>query len=122
MTIGDLQENVEINDGQITGTLKYVSGYTGFSGDPEEQEGNYLALHFDCSDPDADGATISALLTNGTVGHPVTLDSDGILICRISDKTTQTIEVVASKEGYADVKKVYELVGLECEPAPNVGG
>lgn len=122
LTIGDLQEDVEINDGQITGTLKYVTGYTGFSGDPEEQEGNYLVLHFGCSDPDADGATISTFLTNGVIDHPQTLDPDGLLICRITDKMTQTIEVVASKEGYADVKKVYELTGLTLEAAPENDG
>lgn len=42
--VSDLQENMVISAGSILGTLHYVEDYTGFSGDPEEQEGNYLAF------------------------------------------------------------------------------
>ena len=91
--------------------------YTGFSGDPEEQSGNYLALHFEV--PEAEDATITVELINGTVGHPVTLDSDGLIIIRITDKNTQIVEVVASLEGYESVTKRYSLAGLTLEPAPN---
>ena len=42
----DLQENVTIMSGKFHGTLHYVTGYTGFSGDKTEQEGYYVALHF----------------------------------------------------------------------------
>ena len=35
----------------------------------------------------------------GTVGHPVTLDSDGIAVLRIADTKTQTIEFIATKSG-----------------------
>lgn len=90
-----------------------MTGYTGFSGDPTEQEGNYLALHFEV--PEAEEATISVELINGSVGHPVTLDPDGLLITRITDKDTQILEVVASLEGYPDVTKRYSLAGLTLE-------
>lgn len=53
-----------------------------------------------------------------TVTNPVTLDPDGIVVLRIADKATQTITVVASKEGYESVTKVFTLTGLTCEPAP----
>lgn len=40
----DLQKDVTVSANNILGTLKYVTDYTGFSGDPELQEGNYLAI------------------------------------------------------------------------------
>ena len=46
----DLQEGVFIVDGKVFGTLKYVTEYTGFSGRADEQEGYYLALHYECED------------------------------------------------------------------------
>jgi len=107
LTVSDLQSNVAISGNAITGTLHYIDDYsTAFSGD--EAEGNYLAIH--ASVPDVDDVTITVTVTN-----PVTLDPDGICVCRIRDKSTQTITVVASKEGYASVTKVYTLSGLTCE-------
>lgn len=107
LTVSDLQSNVVIGKNAITGTLHYIDDYsTAFSGD--EAEGNYLAIH--ASAPDVDDATISVKITN-----PVTLDPDGIFVGRIRDKDSQTITVVASKEGYESVTKVYDLSGLICE-------
>lgn len=105
--ISDLQEDIEVGEDVITGTLKYVADYSSaFSGD--EASGNYIALH--CEVPNEDDVTITFKITN-----PVTLDSDGNVVGRIADKSTQTITVVASKEGYSDVTKVYSLTGLTCE-------
>lgn len=109
--ITDLQSNIVVSDGNVRGTLKYVTEYTGFSGDPAEQSGNYLALHF-ATVPDADSITVE--LINGSVGHPITLDSDGICIFRISDKDTQYIEVVATKDDRTITKTLY-LQGLVLE-------
>lgn len=97
-----------ISDTEITGTLKYVTGYTGFSGKTEEQSGNYIAIH--CATiPDADSITVE--LVNGTVGHPITLDSDGIIIIRITNKDAQSIRVVATKGG-DKITKSYGLSRL----------
>lgn len=104
----DLQEDVEIEGNAITGTLKAVTGYTGFSGDEAEQSGHYLALHF-ASD---DAETITVELIGGTVGHPVTLGDDGLIVIRITDKSSQTVRVVASAEGYVDNIVTYSLKGL----------
>ena len=70
----NLQEGVFIKDGKVFGTLKYVTEYTGFSGLPEEQEGYYLVLHFECEGADS-------IKVNG-----VTLDEDGIHILIIKKK------------------------------------
>ena len=91
-----------------------MTGYTGFSGDPTEQQGNYLVLHIDT---DVEGATIEVELIGGKHG-PVTLDSDRTLISRISNKS-QKIKITASKEGYPTVSKTYTLGGLKLEPAEN---
>lgn len=112
--LDDLQSGVSVGGSDITGTLKYVTGYTGFSGDPAEQQGNYLVLHIDT---DAEGATIQVELIGGKHG-PVTLDSDRTLITRISNKS-QKIKITASKEGYPTVSKTYTLAGLKLESASN---
>lgn len=92
-TVSDLQDNVAIAEGSITGTLLYVSDYTGFSSDPSEQSGHYLALKVTA----ITGATITVELKGGTLGHPVTLDDDGEIVLRIANVETQSIQIVATK-------------------------
>lgn len=110
----DLQSGVSIGQDAIAGTLKYVTGYTGFSGDPAEQEGHYIALHID-TDVEAD--SIVSELIGGDHG-PVELDSDRTIIIRIKNKQ-QKIKIVAKKDGYPDVERTYNLAGLTLEPASN---
>ena len=71
--VSELQENVFVNDNSVQGILNYVTGYTQFSGDPELQEGHYLALQFEASD----GATVTIQTIGGVDDtRVVTLDSD----------------------------------------------
>ena len=107
----DLQSGVSVGAETIGGTLKYVTGYTGFSGDPAEQEGHYLALHID-TDVEADSITVQ--LIGGTHG-PVELDPDRTNIFRIKNKQ-QKIKIVAKKDGYPDTVKVYDLSGITLLP------
>lgn len=104
----DLQDGISIVGGVISGTLNYVTGYTGFSGDVSEQSGNYLALRID-TDENVDSITVE--LIGGTLGHPVTLDSDRLIIIRITDTDTQSIKVVVNKNGLKQ-SKTYALTGL----------
>ena len=111
----DLQENIAIGmlSQVITGTLKYVDDYSAaFGGDLSS--GNYIALHMET--PGIDDATITVEIMNGTSG-PVTLDPDGLWIGRIADKSTQTIKVVASKEGYDSVTLNFRLDALTLNQA-----
>ena len=103
----DLQENIVVGDDAISGTLLYVDDYSS-AYQPGEDYGNYIALH--CEVPDVDDVKISVKVTN-----PVTLDADGDVVLRIADKDSQTITVVASKEGYQTTTKVYDLSELVCE-------
>ena len=109
--MADLQSNVVVDNvhKKITGTLKYVTGYTGFSGDPEEQEGNYLVTHWTATN----GSTITSQLKPKP--RVVTLDpSDNILISRITDPQTQIIEMIATLNGNSSVTD-WDLSGLVLE-------
>lgn len=108
--MSDLQKDIVFGTNSVTGTLHYVEGYTGFdSSNPELQEGNYLAFYANV--PNVTGVTYTVTLTN-----PVVLDEDQTIILRIRDKSTQTVRVVASKEGYQSVTKLFALDQLVCEP------
>lgn len=109
----DLQSDIEIEETAITGTLNYVTGYTGFSGEVSEQSGNYLAIHCE-ADSLVDSITVE--LVGGTVGHPVTLDNDGLAVLRITNKDTQSIKIIATKGEVKEVKK-YSLSGLTLNTA-----
>jgi len=108
----DLQENIVVGTDSISGTLKYVEGYTGFSGATAEQEGNYLALYITA---DVADTVISVELINGTVGHPVTLDNDGQIVLRITNVSTQSIRIIGRKDDGIAVKN-YTLTGLVLTP------
>ena len=112
LTVSDLQENVAISGSGFTGTLKYVTGYTGFSSNPAEQDGNYLAIHAD--DPNADKVTVEVV--NGTAGERE-LDSDRTIVLRIANKTTQSVRVKSYKNNAVKETKTYSLTGLTLEPA-----
>ena len=107
-SVSDLQEDITISkDGVISGRLKAVTGYTGFSGDSELQSGHYLALKLDAvGDEDA----VKVEIIGGTSGE-VTLDSDRIWIGYIRNKQQQ-IKVTATKAGHPTITKIYTLDGL----------
>lgn len=104
-----MQADVSVGDSAITGTLHSVSGYTGFSGNVDQQSGHYLALHVTCEDAEA----ITVELVGGTSG-PVTLDEDGIIILLVANSTTQSVRVVATKGTYSRTLN-YSLTGVTLE-------
>ena len=93
----------------IGGTLHYVAGCTGFSGDPAEQEGNYLALHFE----DEDATSISVKVV-GSEHDPVTLDPDGLLVVRIRE-IAKGLDVYSVKSGVTYMNH-FDFVDLVKEP------
>ena len=110
--VADLQEDIEFGKYGISGTLKYVTGYTGFSGDVSEQSGNYLALHFAVADHD--DATITVKLTKGKHGEQTLDPSDNICIFRIED-AAQEIIVTATVTGYRPTTIRVPIHGLVLE-------
>lgn len=74
-----LQTNLAVDARGITGTSKYVTGYTGFSSNVAEQSGNYFAVKATADT----GATITAQVIGG-IKPPVTLDGDGMIVIRMT--------------------------------------
>lgn len=102
----DLQADVRFNsDNTVTGMLDYVEDYTGFSSNPDEQQGNYLVFHAEV--PGMPEAQISVTLTKTSV-----LDEDGIGVFRIADKSSRKLKFVVSADGYSDYEREYDLSNL----------
>ena len=110
--VANLQEDVEIGEYGVSGTLKYVTGYTGFSGDVAEQSGNYLILHFEVEGED--DAVIKVGLTKGKTQGLKALDADGLMIFRL-ERADQEIIVEASLAGYKTITKYIPIHGLVLE-------
>ena len=106
--VTDLQSDISVGTNSITGELKYVTGYTGFSGDVSEQSGNYLAFH--CASTDADSITVEIMGAVSTKGEQ-TLDPDGIMIFRVTNPA-QKIIVRAYKDGIVGNVQTYTITGL----------
>lgn len=110
-TVNELQTDIVVNGDSITGTLKCVTGYTGFNGsNPEEQKGNYLALKVETSPEDT---TTTVELVGGTKG-PVELDEDMNIVLLVKNKDTQSVKVTTTKNKKS-ITKTYELSGLTLE-------
>lgn len=109
--VGDLQKDVVVSAGNILGTLHYIDDYTGFSGDPEEQVGHFLAFKVDF-DEDYDSLTVET-----TAQGEQTLDSDKTMILRIVRKAPFTVR--AYKNDTCVSSKTYSVDQLVLEPAEN---
>lgn len=109
-TVASLQEDVVVNDDSIGGTLKYVTGYTGFSGEAEEQSGNYLALKINV--PDGATSTLQ-LVGGGASGNTVDFGEDDYFVVRIKSKNTKIV-LTTTKSGVT-ISKTYSLRLLKLE-------
>lgn len=108
----DLQEDIAVANGAITGTLKYVTGYTGFSGKAKEQKGNFIAIKVTNSSADEIYAGIAPSVSGKEL---VKLDSDGIIVIQVNDHENQEIRVEVVKDGVHDGFDL-SLVDLVCTP------
>lgn len=91
---------------KVVGTLKYVTGFTGFSNSASEQEGNFLALNVTASE----GATLTVSGLNKAKVQ------DNLVVVRITDKT-KPIVITASKSGQSSTKEL-DLNGLTLTTKP----
>lgn len=112
-TAGELQENIIVRDASIEGTLKYVTGYTGYSGDPTLQSGNFLALKFE----EPEGATGTTIELIGGIAGPVALDEDMNAVIRITNPEHQQFKVSTTVDG-EERERIFGLANLHLEPAP----
>ena len=109
--VSALQSDVNFVGDQINGTLKYVTGYTGFSGNPDYQKGNFLA--FKVAPSLGEGATYTMEVVGGHSG-PVELDSDMNAVIRIESNSTQSLKIVGTK-GDDSITRIYSFAGLTLE-------
>ena len=108
-TCDDLQSGVKVENGLISGKLKYVDDYTGY-GAVSEAVGHYLALY---TTSEA-GATITMTMIGGkNDGRTVTLD-DGYTISKIENEFCQKLKFVATKGGKTTTR-TFGLTGLWLE-------
>ena len=106
--VTELQENVYVNENSIQGVLNYVTDFTAFSGDPEEQNGHYIALQFEASE--------GAVVTIQTIGglndeRVVTLDSDMDAVIYVKS-SKQKLRVSCSLNGDT-INKTLSFSGLK---------
>lgn len=113
--VSELQAaDVTVGKSEITGTLHYVTDYTGFdASEPSEQVGNFLALKINASS--IEDVTTVVELVGGTKG-PVTLDTDMNIVLHIQNKDTESVKV-SRKKGSESEDKVYTLTNLTLESA-----
>ena len=114
-TVSDLQSDVTVSTGKISGTLKYVTGYTEFSSDPALQEGNYLALKFDTEDW-GDYTSVKVGLVPSAIGMDlveVINDPDKNGVFKVTSPS-QKFKMVAT-DGENTTTKILSLSGLTLE-------
>lgn len=105
-TVGDLQDNIALNGTILTGVSNYVTGYSDMF--PLTPNGNFVALKFTSNQ----GATISVKLVNGVQDEDwKELDSDGMLVIRVTDPAKQYV-IVKSVVAGKTTQKVIKLERL----------
>lgn len=117
--VSTIQRGIRIDGDLIRGTSHMTVDFTGFSGDPELQNGNFVVVH--ASVPGVEDVTIKVHVTNAQIVSDVTLDADGILVFRVTDPKKQKLTFTASKEGYSDFSRTYSLESLRCQTTPTAG-
>lgn len=114
-TVDELQTGARVDGDLIVATSLYAEDYTGFSGDPEQQKGNYIVVH--AKVPDVENVTIKVTTKTEDSVKTVTLDEDGILVFLIRNpkhKNKVSLTFTASAEGYADYSRTYLLNAVTC--------
>ena len=106
--VSDMQENIVVADGKITGTLKFVKGGIAPSG-ILAGDGYFLALKF--SDVDATATSKKVGLVPSAGSGLVELDEDMNVFMKLSDKDGQIFEVVITDGTRKGIQK-FDLSGL----------
>lgn len=107
-----MQTGITISDdNEITGTLNYVTGYTGYSQSPELQEGNFLALTLADNDfTDIVSCTVELDPTEGSGPVELRDDPDHNFVARIVSTDQKLIIKYRTYTGSKTV--TYDLSGL----------
>ena len=118
--VSDLQTNVVVGETAITGTLKYVLGYTAVSEVPAEQEGHFLALDIGLISPPPAGValTISYLnAANEQLAYDLDPEDETKCVFRVNNLTNKIQVHTYYSSGLVTIKKTdYSLAGLVLDP------
>ena len=114
--VKDLQTGVNISNGAITGTLKYLS--TGALAH-DWGAGNFLAVKFTNIDSDSTSVLVGLEPSQSSGLVELIDDPDKNGVFKISNKNAQKLKVIQSTRGsdgstYTNVQ-TYDLSGLTCE-------
>lgn len=113
-SVSDIQDDIEITDGVVTGTLKYVDSGALADG---WGAGNFIA--FDLSLNDFTNLTSVKVGMEPSAGSglmELINDPDKTGVFKVTDKDTQKF-VVIQTDGKSTVKQSYTLSGLTLESA-----
>ena len=108
-----MQSGVEVADGKITGTLKFIQGGIAQSG-PLAGDGNFLALEFSNVPADATSVKVGLDPSQGTGLVELLGDPDMNGVFKITNKDTQVFKVVIETPRGADMME-FDLSELTCE-------
>lgn len=110
-TPSDFQSDVNVVDGEITGSLMFMEGGLSPSG-PLSGDGYFLALKFDNFASGLTYANVKVGLNPSAGTGLVTLDSDKDVVLKISNKDVQKLEVIQSdNKGHRNIQ-YFGLSGL----------
>lgn len=112
--MSDLQSGISVENGAVTGTLKYVStGALATDWGP----GNFVALEFvpSAADTAAGANTYRVGLKPSVSSGILELDSDMDAVLRVTDKDAQVLVVETVGANGATLRQEYDLSGLTCE-------
>lgn len=107
--VSNMQSGVNVSDGAIIGTLKFIQGGIAQSG-PLAGDGNFMALKF-VDNNEADSIKVGLDPSAGT--GLVELDEDMNAVFKVS-ATTQKLKVVTTVNGVQKVQS-FDLSGLTLE-------
>lgn len=109
--VEDIQEDVVVENGRITGTLKYLD-----SGDIVDAwgEGNFLVLKFDDIDENATSVKVGMEPSQGSGLVEIIDDPDKNGVFKVTDKDAQKFKYVVTSATDV-ITQTFDLSGLTCE-------
>ena len=112
--VSDIQDDISIADGKITGTLKYLPEGNAITN--KWGAGNFIALAFDNWDENAKSVLVGLepSVSSGLVDVINDPDKNGVF--KVTDKENQKF-VVVTKAGMKATRQYFDLSDLTCEDA-----
>lgn len=114
-TPSDFQSDIAVNDGKVTGELKFIEGGLSPSG-TLAGDGYFLALKFSNFASGLTYENVKVGLVPSSTGMALqTLDSDKDVVFKITDKDNQKVKIVQSDNaGHKNIQYL-DLSALELE-------